>query len=270
MNNVIFASTRHHYKPYDDVYRLAELSGYRVEYIDAIDYEFWCDPNNIVIGLTKHFEWNNAVSHIQDMRARFIWWSFERGIKDAPMMDMSSSFVPSYASEVWASDRAYASSIGAKYVFLGGHRAFGSVDVRDKPYDIVTLMYYSGRRQRLAGELQGYRLADTHEGLWGNERHERLMSTRLMLSAHQDDKPYSEPIRFMLAGCYALPLLSETCEDSGYWVAGQHYASQSLDSLVNHAGYLLDDPVCLARYGAAAWRLVCVERTFRQEVEAAL
>jgi hypothetical protein len=268
LTNVIFARTRHYYAPYGDVYRLAELSGYPVQFIDEISLDNWRDPRMTIIGLTKHPEWDAAIPSTN--RARFVWWTFERGVEAAPLMDMSSPYIPPYVDEVWASDRAYAKHIGAKYVFLGGHRAFGSVDVQDKRYDIVTLMYYSGRRQRLTSELQGYRLADTHEGLWGNERHERLMQTRLMLSAHQDDKPYSEPIRFMIAGCYALPLLSETCEDSGYWKAGKHYSAQPLDSLTDHAAYLLGDPVCLARYGAAAWRLCCVERDFKSQVEEAL
>src|SRR5260221_413488 len=158
MNNIIFARTRHHYRPYDDVYRLAELSGYPVQFIDEISLDNWRDPHVTIIGLTKHPEWDAAIPSTS--RARFVWWTFERGVEDAPLMDMSSPYIPPYVDEVWASDRAYAKHIGAKYVFLGGHRAFGSVDVLNKQYDIVTLMYWSGRRQRLRGDLQGFSIAD--------------------------------------------------------------------------------------------------------------
>jgi hypothetical protein len=269
MNNVIFARTRHHYVPYDDFYGLAELADYEVKYLDEVD---WFDESLTVICPVKHPEMSVIIPH--GKKNRMIWWNLERGIADAALMDMASPYMPWFVDEVWASDPAYARSIDAKYVFLGGHRAFGGINVQAKQYDIVTLMYYSGRRQRIGSELKeyvrDYRLADIEGGLWGDERHQRLMQTRLMVSAHQDDKPYSEPIRFMIAGCYALPLLSETCEDSGYWVAGQHYAAEGLDQLTIRASYLLDDAVCLARMGAAAWRLVCVERPFRSQVEAAL
>lgn len=264
MNNVIFARTRHHYKTYDDVYDLAALSGFPVRYLDELD---WRDSTQTVIAPVKHPEWDSIPGN---KRSRLIWWTFERGLDDAPLMDMSNPFVPSYVDEVWASDRAYATHIGAQYVFLGGHRAFGSVDVKHKEYDIVTLMYFSGRRQFLQGELKTFALADCDGGLWGEERHKRLMQTRLMLCAHQDNKPWCEPIRFMLAGCYALPIVSEWCADSGYWQDGGHYAAGPLDQLTGLARLLLSNTPLMARLAASAWRLVCVERPFRQEVEAAL
>src|SRR5512140_410819 len=264
MNNVIFARTRHHYVPYDDLYRLAKLSGYEVQYIDEID---WHDYTAIVICPVKSDEW---MCIEQAHSARFIWWNLERGLDNATEMDMANPHVPFYVDEVWASDPAYARSIGAKYVFLGGHRAFGSVDVQSKKYDIITLMYWSGRRQNLRFDLRDFSNADQTGGLWGDERHEKLMQSRLMISAHQDDKPYSEPIRFTIAGCYALPRLSETCEDSGYWEKGKHYLSASLASLGDTARSVINFPAMLANVGAAAWRLVCVERDFRAQVEAAL
>jgi hypothetical protein len=184
-------------------------------------------------------------------------------------MDMSNPYRPPYVDELWASDRAYAQSIGARYVFLGGHRAFGGVNVQEKQYDIITLMYYSARRQQLGNELER-RFSGASGSFWGEERHKRLMSSRLMVTAHQDDKPWSEPIRFMLAGCYALPLLSETCQDASYWVPGQNYLAAPLNDLANQAALVLQHDILRARIGATAWRLVCVERPFRQEVEAAL
>lgn len=266
MNNIIFARTRHHYAPYDDFYRLAELSGYPIKYLSEID---WWDKTATIITPIKHPEWATIP---EDHFSRFIWWNLERGIHDAPEMDMSNTYTPPYVNEVWASDRAYAKHLGAKYVFLGGHRAFGSVDVLNKQYDIVTLMYLSGRRQPVAGELQGYRIADKEGGLWGEERHQRLMQSRLMVCAHQDEKPYCEPIRLMIAGCYALPVLSEDCDDSGYWQAQEHYFSASLGELGIMTRLLLQpqNNRSLARMGAAAWRLCCIERPFAQEVEAAL
>jgi hypothetical protein len=265
-HNVIFGRPRHHYKPYDDFFAVANMSGYPIRYIDDID---WRTTNRTVIAPIKSPEWECIPGN---KKARLIWWNLERGIDDAPFMDMANPMAPACVDEVWASDRAYARKIGAKYVFLGGNRAFGAVSVTDKQFDVVTLMYWSGRRQVIRGALSTLTSADKEGGLWGEERHKRLMQSRLMVTAHQDDQPWSEPIRWMLAGCYALPILSEACLDSGYWEPQSHYHVAPISELGIMARLLLQkqNGPALARVGASAWRLVCIERPFRQEVEAAL
>lgn len=266
MNKVIFARPRHHYRPYEDFFRLVELSGFDADYLDQVN---WQDPDLTVIATPKHPEWDQVIP--PGHKARLIWWTLERGHHEEPPMDMSNPFRPPYVDEVWASDKAFAEQIGARYVFLGGHPAFGGVDyTRPKQNAIITLMYLSGRRQALIGGLAGLSCGDAPNGLWGEERDRHLKASRLIVSAHQDDYPWSEPIRFMIAGCYAMPLLSETCQDSGHWVDGFHYESATLNMIPAKARFMLQDDLKLRRLGAAAWRLVCTERPFRQEVKAAL
>ncbi len=263
MTNIIFAKTRHTYDSYQDFWRLVELSGFTVRYLDEID---WQQDGLTVIGTPHNGEWFGIPTA---KRARLIHWNLERCLPDAPHGDSASAAHYDYVDEVWASDRAMAKHCGARYVFLGGHRAFGSVDVLHKRYDVISLMYWNNRRQSLLTQLNGLQRADNGRGMWGNERHECLMQSRLMVTAHQDDSLWSEPIRFAIAGMYALPILSEVCEDAGEW--NGKFESAPFTELGAKARYLLQDDVRLARMGAVAWRLVCVERDFKSQVlEAAL
>lgn len=255
MSRIIFGRTHWNYDPYLDFWKLVELSGFKWQYLDEIDW----DTQQIVIATPANAEWTQIpIRH----KTRLIHWNLERSLIDYPPGEMASPQSPVQADEVWASDRAMAASIGAKYVFLGGHRTFGSVDQRSKQFDYITLMYWSGRRQGLRHALQSLSCGDGPRG----ERHERLMASRLMISAHQDDSPWIEPLRYTIAGCYALPHLAERSQDSGLWIPSQHFVEASFEDLAVYARILLDDDVRLARLGAASWRLVCVEHSFKQEV----
>lgn len=266
MNKVIFARTQHHYQGYDDFFRLVELSGFPICYLDDVN---WSDPALTVIATPKHPEW--AIIP-RDHRCRLIWWTLERGHADEPQMDMSNPHVPDYVNEVWASDKAFAATIGAKYVFLGGHRAFGSVNVSARQFDYITLMAPFGRRTVVFHGLdaRGLTSADLPGGTWGPARRERLMHSKLMVSCHQDQYAWSEPIRFMIAACYCLPILTETCTDAGWYADGNAITQVPLLDLPNMAVLMLENEVVRRRLAANAYRLVCNERPFRQEVEAAL
>src|SRR5262249_39230851 len=123
--------------------------------------------------------------------------------------------------------------IGARYVFLGGHRAFGEVCVTHKVYDYIGLMAPLSRRIYLYHALDdlGLTRADLPNGTWGDERHKRLQQSKLLLSCHQDEYQWSEPIRFMIASCYALPIVSETCANPGDYQKDVHYASAPFEDL---------------------------------------
>lgn len=267
MNNILFARPRHYYKGYDDFARLVDLSGFTLCYLDQAN---WRDGSLTVIATPKHPEWDEVIP--RDHRCRLIWWTLERGHTDEPLMDMSNPFKPDYVDEVWASDPAFAASIGARYVFLGGHRAFGSVNVRARQYDYITLMARMGRRMGLfaALEARGLRGADLPGGTWGEARHERLMQSKLMISCHQDEYPWSEPIRFMIAACYGLPILTEHCQSGGGYYQADAIAKGSLEELPTLAVQLLGNEVARSRLAANAYRLVVNEHPFRREVEAAL
>lgn len=266
MNNVIFARPRQDYGSYRDFWRVVELSQFPMCYLDEID---WSLGNQTVIATPKNAEW----SAIPDRHnSRLVWWTIERNSNTTDALDMSNPHVPRCVDEVWTSDRSIARKQGWKYVFLGGHRMFSDVALPIhwiKQYDIITLMAPMPRRARLFEELKVFSNADTGN-LWGEERNKRLGDSRLMIMCHQDDQPICEPPRMMIGGCYALPMLCERSADSGYWIESTHYLAVSLDKLARTAQLIIDNEALLARIGMAAWRLVCIERPFAQEVQAAL
>ncbi len=262
MTNVVFARPREEFGSYTDLWQMITLSRFPLRYIDEIDWTV----DQTVIATPKHPEW----SCIPDRHAaRLIWWSIERMANVDLPMDMANPYVPPCVDEVWVSDRSLATNMGAKYVFLGGHRSFGSVNGLDKQYDIITLMAPWARRTQVLKGLRQFKVADTGD-LWGDERDRRLRQSRLMVMCHQDEQPICEPPRMMIGGSYALPMVCELSEDSGYWIQGVHYCGVTLEQLPAMVLLFLVNPVRAARLGLAAWQLVCVEHPFRQEVEAAL
>lgn len=260
MADILFARPRQPYQSYTDLFRIIDLSGFPLVYIDEVDW----DKPQTVIGVIKHPEWSIIPAA---KTARCIWWTFERMLH-VDELDMASPVVPACVDETWCSDRAIAAQYGFRYVFLGGVESFTALTACEKQYDLITLMYWSHRRQPLRGQLSSFSVADWQQGYWGAERDRKIAQSRLLFSAHQDDQPWCEPIKFALAGMYAIPLLSETCADSGYWVAGQHYFAAPFERMADYAHMLLrsEHATTLARVAANAWRLVCRERPFRKTV----
>ncbi len=264
MNNIVFARPRHEYGSYRDFWHLVDLAGFRVQYINEID---WSQGHVTVIGIPKTPDWKQIPDR---HNARLIWWNIERCVNADDVWDMSNPRVPRCVDEVWTSDRSIATRFNWKYVFLGGHSAFASGKMPSKRYDIITLMAPLPRRTDLFNELKRFNVADTGD-LWGEERDLRLRQSRLMLMCHQDDQPICEPPRMMIGGCYALPMLCEESTDSGYWVAFKHYVPAKFGDLIGSAQFLLNArPDYLEGFGRAAWRLVTIEHPFRETVEAAL
>lgn len=251
-----FARPDYFYPPYADVYRLAELSGYEVRFLSSVD---WDRPDNVII-TPANGEFENIPAK---RRATAIHWQFERPAPgEAPNP---------YVDRTWVSDRALAQAINAEYVFFGGHRSFAELRCIDKCFDVVTLLSWFGRRTDLRHEIMNVEhmtLADPAGDCWGDVRHHALTASRTMVSCHQDELKWSEPIRFAIGGMYALPLVSETCADAGLW--NGLYLQGTMAELPFLIRGLLSDPVRQARMGAAAWRLVCIEHPFKQCVEEAL
>jgi hypothetical protein len=245
-----------------DVWELIRLSGFPLHYIDEIDW----NSDLTVIATPKCPEWQQIP---RPHKARLIWYYLERAHNEEPPWDMSNTSVPDVVDEVWAADRAIAKQWDFKYVFFGGHRAFGNYRILPKKYDVITLMAPMPRRSHLFLALNKYKIADTGS-LWGEERHTRLLESRLMIMAHQDQYKWVWPPRMMIGASYALPMLCETCTDPGLWVPGEHVEFAPLEHLAEVARCLLTDDVRLARMGAAAWRLACVDRPFSRNIDEAL
>jgi hypothetical protein len=259
---VVFARPRHNYASMVDVYNLILLSGFPLMFIDEIPWQ----TDITVIATPKCEEWQQIP---YPHRARMIWYYLERAHNDTPVWDMSNTSVPDVVDEVWAADRGIATQFDFKYVFFGGHRSFGNYRVLEKKWDIITLMAPLPRRAHLFLALKKYKLADTGS-LWGEQRHTRLLESRLMIMSHQDEFKWVWPPRMMIGASYAIPMLCETCVDPGYWIPGVHAEFAPMERIPEVARCLLSDDVRLARLGAAAWRLACVDRPFKKNIEEAL
>lgn len=263
MSKVLFARTRHDYMPYGDFFRVAELSLYPVVWLDEVD---WQAADQTVIASPFNGEWLGLPTA---KKTRLIWWNIERANPNTDYR-RGGYDVPPYVDEVWCSDAQMSANTGARYVFLGGHRELAGIVQLEREYDLIMLMAIFGRRNVLMQGLRQFRVADMAGGTWGNERHYRMRKTALMLSAHQDEMQYLEPPRFMLAGCYGLPIITETVADGGHYRRNVDYLDGSLDALPGLAWGLLHDEVRLSLMGRAIHHLICHDRPFRREVEAAL
>lgn len=260
LKRFIFARTRHEYIPYLDFWCLVELSGFQWAYLDTIN---WYDSSLTVIATPLNGEW---FAIPQDHTTYLIHWNLERFNPAAPTEGYKYRY-----NEVWASDRAMADAQGAKFVFLGGHRAFGTVNQNRKYFDYITLAANFGRRTPILYNLeQSLTCADVDGGTWNDTRHNQLQSSRLMINLHQDDLRWSEPLRFMIAASYALPLLSEPCADPGLYQSGIHYLECDPQEMPVYAKWLVQHDVLTARLAANLWRLVCAEKPFKQCVLKAL
>lgn len=259
---VRFARTRFFYPPYADFFRLAELAGYPVCYLDEID---WQAPQ-VVISSPHNGEFLGIP---EKRKAHSILWNLERPSPGTDYRKGSSS-LPFGIDEVWCSDAEIARVTGSRFVFLGGDRQFAGPLQSAKQWDLITLMALFGRRSGLQHDLRNVIWADVEGGTWAEERHKRLMGSRLMLSVHQDDLLYTEPVRYMLAGCYALPLLAEQSANYGLFKPHYHFIPTPLFEIPTMVQYLLKDEVRRMRLGAALHRLVCIEHPFKQEVETAI
>lgn len=259
MTNPIFAYPRHQYDSYRDFKRIVELSGYESCFVDEIDAY---NPDKCYIITPHNGEWSDGWP---DATARIIHWDLEwRHATDYPT-------TPG-VTETWCSDPWYAMHIGARFVLLGSHP-----DLNPNPadrdghfdYDVAFLAYMGPwRRQLVASAFNLRRIALAPNG-WGEERHRILSKTRLMVHIHQwDEFACIAPQRWAIAAAYKLPLLSEAvhCEikeiaDGVVYAGHAHLSEVALSWLDNGAAWYL---------GQKLHQALCVDYTFRRNVEAAL
>lgn len=256
MSAVIFARTRHTYDSYSDFWRLVELSGYPVCYVDEIDAE----SDNAYIAAPVNGEWNNGW---QSPRARIILWQFEWNVD-------GEHHTPPGVSETWHIDAWQAGRIGARYVPVGSHKDLRLSDTVDTAprYDVAMLSYMIPRRQQIHHDLTtryGLRCAPN---AWGLERHAILSQTRAMLHVHQwDDIRGVAGLRWAIAAAYELPVITETLNE---WGILRHDCV--LQSDYEHLAQFTRDRLRdnLSDYGMALHNLLCRDHSFRKNVEAAL
>lgn len=256
MNNVIFARPRWNYDSYTDLYRLIALSGFPMIYFDEIDPQ----SNNTYIMTIVNGENQNGW---KKAGARIILWDLEWRLEgDYPN-------IPG-VSETWASDRWYADTINAKYVPMGSHPDLPNKPLEDCPrqWHVAMLSYMTNRRTHMANILKRSQVRISPQG-WGDERHDILQQTHIMLCVHQrDEAPTIAPQRWALAAAYKLPMICESVHDTGVFEGYGLFADY--DDIPDTIDEGFAKPQQLSRYAEQLHELLCKKMTFRKCVEAAL
>lgn len=262
MSEVTFVRTRTYYQPYDDWYRLAELSGYPICYVDEMDAY---DPSKVWIISPLNGEWKHGWP---GARSKLVFAQLEWHT------DYSRVELPPGVSECWSADKFHADLIGARFVPIGSHECLNLHPELDasKEYDIALMGYYDvWRRKRIKDDLeaQGFKIAPNG---WGDTRDDLLRKSRVMVHVHQwDNMPTVAPLRWCIAAAYKLPIISERVSNRAPF-QNLHFAAYDYDELVSHVGLLLQPQAqtWLEGYGCNLHRFLCHEMTFRSAVEAAL
>lgn len=269
MSDVIFVKTHHHYDPYQDYFKLAELSGFPIVNEDEID------PHSDHCYIVSHFVCANRPDGWPGAKARIILWQLEWDVAEAVLR------TPGVA-EVWTMDVHYARQIGAKYVPVGSHPGLAGYYLESgqwhepgvcRPstfkYDVAMLAYMVNRRQTVAFQLAQLGLS-LMPSAWGFDRHCNLMLTRAMLHVHQHEKIRGVAcLRWAIAAAYKLPVITETLWDGGIFCDREHMIVAEYWALAQTVSRAIADRM-LEPIGEALHQLLCVERTFRRNVEAAL
>lgn len=266
MGKVIFCATDFYlkggYGSYQDWFRLVELSGYPVIPLTQLDPQ--SDNTYIVTPLNN--EW---LQGWRQPRARIIhyeleWrWDWRAEVDEPPGI-----------AEVWAGDKHFAGSIGARYVPIGSHPGLNEFYTpREKmiPRWDVSFMGYRApnRRASLLHQIESTGLSIAPDA-WGKTRSGNLLESACMLAIHQHDNMVSiPPLRLCIAAAHKLAVISERVADAGIFTGMIDHFPYA--DLANMAKLIVRDPYNrLVEQGLALYDKLCVEQTFRKSIEAAL
>lgn len=270
MSEVIFCATDFYlkggYRSYTDYFRLAELAGYPIIPLSELDPQ----SDNTYIVTPLNDEW---LQGWQKPKARIIHWELEWRWDWRADVD-----TPPGVSEVWASDKWFAESIGARYVPMGSDDRlcealyFRTASPAGWFYDTTQIAYQTPRRAKVTEQLKGFglRIAPC-ENQWGIDRSVNLIKSGVMVHVHQNDnQPGIAPLRWCLAAAHKLPIISETVNDRGIF-GYTHMVTSGYNTLAEFTAHMLKhSPLELENYALALHNLLCERLTFRKSVEAAV
>jgi len=260
MSQVIFCKTRyqdHGYQSYNDFFKLVELSGYPLIYVDQIDI----NTDNTYIYTPSNGE---MVNGWPIGKAQIILWQMEWQLTD-------EHNTPPGVSRVWCPDAWFAEKQGYEYVPIGSH--YDLNECQEHPrfyYDVSFLSYQTGRRQTITRQVQQQGLiVAPNSGLHGYARSSVLTESRLMMHVHQHDGiPGIAALRWALAAAHRMPLMTE--QVANYGIFNYKYMMQArYGTLAEFAKQVLqpENRNMLEDYSASLHRLLCVENTFRKVVD---
>lgn len=261
---IVFARTRYEYPSYQDFWRLVELSRFSVVYVDEIDlaseHTYIFTPMN-----------GEVVPHLRNFsgkrRAKVIWWNLERPHDET--LPSSMDTLEGLIDAVWVSDRYFA-TLNSRFSFvrLAGHQHYGLRSAA-KHWDVCHLSYLWGRRLEAVDRLRAQSVSVAPEA-WGIRDQNSIVATsHLMLCLHQYAVfPIIEPVRFAIAACYGIPIISEDFMDRE--ANDLVISTRPIGQIDQNVLEWLNHKNRLAEEGEKLHRRLCITTDFRQEVERAL
>lgn len=266
---VVFAKTRWHYESYQDFWKLVELSGYESCYVDEIDLTA---PVTFVAT-----PWNGEFEPVlqakleatSQKRARVVWWNCER--HDMPALHDVITNALRYVDEVWVYDRHYQSlDARQKLCIVGSHPGLRLIhEATAERYDYCHMSYVSNRRYQILARLREAGLDEGPSTSDRTRRDEILRQSRILVNTHQTEAPVMEGLRVALGAAYSRPLVSEPFQDPYPLRAGEHYIEATPSGLVSAVRELLALPEAREQLGRRLHQALCVEHSFRSEVDRA-
>lgn len=263
MADITFVKTRHQdigYDSYKDYFKLAELAGYPICYVDEIDAY---DPTKTYIITPLNDEW---LAGWPNAKAQIIHHELEwRWDERATWQE------PPGVSRIWHIDKWFADQFGFEYVPIGSDERLNELGTQypvEKRYDVAILSYQTNRRQAITAQLEncGLQLAPI-SGVWGRLRSNVLLSSHCMVHTHQiDNAPGIASLRWAVAAAHKVPMITETVKDRGIFTYS-YMAQADYNYLVGFTVHMLKDKAKLADYGDALHNLLCRDYTFSQMVE---
>lgn len=264
-SDIVFAKTRHFYQSYSDYYRLVELAGYPVCYVDEIAAD---DASKCYIFSPLNGETQQGWP---DAKASIIHLDLEYHLPAPGVEQWNVSVRPPGVSRVWIPDPWLARYHNAEYVILGSDPRLNPEPERREPktYDVAFVGYRDVyRRQVILQQLAALGVTIAPNG-WGNERHEALLRSSAYLQIHQwDNIPAISPQRWCVAAAYKLPVISEKLADNGAF-GYSHMLTSEYKYLAEFVQLWTrrNDPRGLENFGLALYSFLCEEHTFRKTIE---
>jgi hypothetical protein len=166
-----------------------------------------------------------------------------RGI---PCEHIQLGYVPQW--DAWHGEQAHARDIDVLYL--------GAADVRRDPL-LAALggELWARRCQFLVPPLEP-RTRPRPDFLMGEEKYQRLRSTRVLLNMHRTASSALEWMRFLEAICNGCVVVSEPCVDGDPLMADEHYVAAEAQDLAGAVERLLDDPERLRHMRMRAYDFV--------------
>jgi hypothetical protein len=270
MTEITFVKTRHEYMPYGDLFKLVELSGFPVIFVDQLDVS----QHGVFIVSPMNGEWRPHIDNQsrKPRNAHLILWNLERPDGSAGSVGQYAEsnrqlIYSRFVDEVWCSDRRMAEETTLRFVPLGSDERLGQPGDGQKRYHFCHLSYEVPRRQTIYKHFDRPYIGPN---CWPPERDQVLQSSKFALNVHQDHHPFQEPLRFALFAAYGLPIISETIYDAYPW-SEEFMIFAGYDHLVRTLREALSDDYRKYReMGLRARERMCKEYNFRRQVELAV